>query len=62
MRTDDQDSLTKEMTWNFPNSGFWFLHTVAPVVIFMLGVRFAARRAPVLPLLAFRLYDMYRKR
>ena len=62
MRADDQDSLAKEMTWNFPHRGFWFLHTVAPLFIFMLGARFAARRAPVLPLLAFRLYDMYRKR
>lgn len=38
----------------FPRAGFWIIHVIGAVVIFFLGMRFAARRAP-LSIMAYRL-------
>lgn len=58
----DHDDLLEGTTWEFPHTGFWLVHTIAPLLIFMLGARFAARRAPVLPLVAWRIIKMLRQR
>lgn len=56
---DEDFACTK---WTFPHNGFWLIHTLGPLLIFLFGVRFAARRVPVLPLLALRVFRMLRER
>ena len=38
----------------FPRSLFWLIHVIGPVIIFVLGMRFAIQRAPV-SMVAYRL-------
>lgn len=47
---------------SLPHGGFWFIHILGSIFIFMLGARFAANRVPVIPLLAFRIFRMLRER
>lgn len=47
---------------SLPRGGFWLIHILGPLFIFMLGARFATRRVPVIPLLAFRIFRMLRER
>jgi hypothetical protein len=49
-------------TWEFPRTGFWLVHIVGSFCIFMLGARFAARRIPIVPIMALRLLRMIRER
>lgn len=51
-----------DTTWEFSRAGFWLVHIFGSLFIFMLGARFAARRIPVLPMMAFRLLRMIRER
>lgn len=50
------------MQMRYGDKSFWFLHTFGSLLIFLMGARFAARRAPLFPLMAFRLFKMLRQR
>lgn len=41
-------------TMEFPRLGFWVVHAISIFVVFVLGMRYAVRRAP-LPFVAYRL-------
>ena len=43
-----------DTTMEFPRFGFWIIHIISCIVLFVLGMRFALRRAP-LPFVAYRL-------
>jgi hypothetical protein len=38
----------------FPRTGFWIIHVIGTVMIFILGMKFAFHKAPV-PMIAYRL-------
>jgi len=50
-----------DTTLEFPRTGFWFLHVIGAVAIFFLGMRYAAKRAP-LSLMAYRFIRMLTQR
>jgi len=43
-----------DTTMEFPRFGFWVIHVISCIVLFVLGMRFALRRVP-LPFVAYRL-------
>jgi hypothetical protein len=45
----------------FPRPGFWLVHILGTALIFMLGMRFAVRRAP-LSIMAYRVMRMLKSR
>ncbi len=38
----------------FPRTGFWIIHVIGAVMIFILGMKFAFHKAPA-PMIAYRL-------
>lgn len=46
-----------ESAMEFPRSGFWIIHLIGGLLLFILGMRFALSRASI-PLLAYRLVRM----
>ncbi|MBP2649756.1 MAG: hypothetical protein H6Q74_581 [Firmicutes bacterium] len=44
-------------TLKFPRAGFWGVHLIGAVVIFLLGMRFSVRRAPF-PIIAYKILKM----
>lgn len=50
-----------DTTLEFPRAGFWLVHTLGAAAVFMLGMRFAVRRAP-LSIMAYRFLRMLRHR
>lgn len=57
-----RENMVDDTTWEFPGKGFWIVHVLGSLFIFLLGMRFAARRAPLGPLLIFRVLNMLRER
>lgn len=47
-------NLFDDTALEFPKTGFWILHVIASFLFFVLGMRFAFRRAP-LPFVAYRI-------
>lgn len=45
--------------FEFPRTGFWIIHVAGSLLLFLMGMRFAARRAP-LPVILFRLLKTLR--
>jgi hypothetical protein len=41
----------------FPHGGFWFVHIIGIFALFIMGMRFAVRRAPI-PIMLFRFFRM----
>lgn len=44
-------------TLEFPHTGFWLVHVIGAIFVFMAGMRFAVRRA-TLPFIAYRFFKM----
>ena len=42
-----------DTTMEFPRLGFWLVHIFGPILIFLLGMRFAIHRAPI-PIMSYR--------
>lgn len=49
----DEDGC--QNTLDFPCAGFWLAHILGGIFIFSLGMKFALRRAPLLPIVLYRL-------
>lgn len=47
-------NLFDNTVMEFPRTGFWIIHGVASLLVFVLGMRFAFRHAP-LPFVAYRI-------
>ncbi|MCE5285735.1 MAG: hypothetical protein LLG02_07800 [Pelosinus sp.] len=45
----------------FPHGGFWFVHIIGIVALFIMGMRFAVRRAPF-PIMVYRFFRMLGRR
>lgn len=52
-----QQNIVDDTVWEFPRWGFVLLHLVGAMLLFTMGVRYAARRAP-LPLIVYRALRM----
>jgi len=48
------ENLFDNTVMEFPKAGFWIIHVVAPLLVFILGMRFAFRHAP-LPFVSYRI-------
>ncbi len=57
----NHENWVDDTTLEFPRTGFWLLHVIGAVAVFMLGMRFAVHRAPV-SIMAYRLLRMLRHR
>lgn len=45
----------------FPHSGFWLVHIIGILAFFVMGMRFAVRRAPF-PIVLYRFFRMIGRR
>jgi|GEM_PF-938976 hypothetical protein len=48
------ENLFDDTIMKFPGSCFWIIHVIVSLLFFILGMRFAFRRAP-LPFVAYRI-------
>lgn len=48
------ENFIDDTVMEFPRGGFWVIHVIASFIFFILGMRFAFRRAP-LPFVAYRI-------
>lgn len=55
------ENWVDDTTMEFPRTGFWLVHTVGTAMVFLLGMRFAAKRAPV-SMMAYRVMRMLTQR
>jgi len=44
-------------TFEFPGTGFWLVHVLGAMLIFIWGMRYAVRRAPF-PIIGYRFLKM----
>ncbi|WP_040683289.1 hypothetical protein [Thermosinus carboxydivorans] len=51
-----------DTVWEFPRTGFWLIHILGAAFVFLAGMRFALRRAPIWPVLIFRLFRLMKGR
>jgi len=47
------ENFIDDTTFEFPRAGFWAVHAIGAAALFLAGMRFAVRRAP-LPIVAYR--------
>lgn len=55
------DSWTDDGAFGISRTGFWLLHIIVGAGLFLLGMRFAMRRAP-LSIMAYRLLRVLNRR